>query len=68
MRKQQLTLNRMMKHHILVNKGLENSTEGAALYYKLENPGIETIKKCDIKLDSMRCQIKHDNPEMEELG
>eukprot|EP00972_Heterocapsa_arctica_P052859 7782027-Heterocapsa_arctica.AAC.1 len=44
MRKVQLTINRMKKHHILVNKGLAHSTEGAQPYYKLENGGTEAIE------------------------
>eukprot|EP00972_Heterocapsa_arctica_P006377 935512-Heterocapsa_arctica.AAC.1 len=59
-RKQKLTLNRMRKHQVLVNKGLENSKEGAALYFKLENAGIEAIRELEIKVDSMRFQIKNE--------
>eukprot|EP00972_Heterocapsa_arctica_P099789 14720874-Heterocapsa_arctica.AAC.1 len=44
MSKVQLTLNRMKKRHILVNKGLAHSTEGAQPYDQLENAGTEAIE------------------------
>eukprot|EP00972_Heterocapsa_arctica_P113957 16439955-Heterocapsa_arctica.AAC.1 len=58
MRKQQLTLNRMRKYQILVNKGKANITEGTTLYSKLENTGLEAIKELEVKVDSIICHIK----------
>eukprot|EP00972_Heterocapsa_arctica_P011347 1665382-Heterocapsa_arctica.AAC.1 len=48
----------MRKHLILVTKDLENSIEGARLYYTLENTGTEAIKELETKVDSLRCKLK----------
>eukprot|EP00972_Heterocapsa_arctica_P076298 11256333-Heterocapsa_arctica.AAC.1 len=60
MRKQQLTLNIMITHLVLVNKGKEGGIEGAALYAKLENTGVEAIKELEVIVDNLRCQIKNE--------
>eukprot|EP00972_Heterocapsa_arctica_P109085 16063565-Heterocapsa_arctica.AAC.1 len=59
MRKQQLTLNRMRKHMILVNQGKGQHNYAFLLQAKLENKtGIEAIRALEELVDRMRNQIR----------
>eukprot|EP00972_Heterocapsa_arctica_P081486 12011766-Heterocapsa_arctica.AAC.1 len=61
MRKAQLTLNRMRKYQMLVNKKQETQEEGQSLHYKLEGKvALERLQDIEIKLDEMRAKLNND--------
>eukprot|EP00972_Heterocapsa_arctica_P085707 12629398-Heterocapsa_arctica.AAC.1 len=61
MRKTQLTLNRMSKYQMLVNKKQEKQEEGQTLHYKLEGKvDRKDLQETENKLDEMRAKLKND--------
>eukprot|EP00972_Heterocapsa_arctica_P088578 13060973-Heterocapsa_arctica.AAC.1 len=58
MRTNQVMLNRMRKHRILVAKGKEHTREAYALQSRIGDCGVEAIGEQEAVVEKMRADIK----------
>eukprot|EP00972_Heterocapsa_arctica_P025862 3806287-Heterocapsa_arctica.AAC.1 len=65
MRKAQMTLNRMRRYQMLVNKNQEQQEEGNILRGKLEGKiALEHLKEIEAKLDELRTKLKNERTQI----
>eukprot|EP00972_Heterocapsa_arctica_P109232 16083637-Heterocapsa_arctica.AAC.2 len=61
MRKTQITMNRMRKYQMLVNKRQQKSEEGTSLHNRLEGKvALSYFKEIEEQMDNMRTKLKNE--------